>query len=240
MKKIYLAAVLMAGLSVTVQAQVYRPWSGDKVYSLQVGTFYPGEPDFGSAAASDLKRDVPLSVTLGYAREQASGQHFVYGWEWGLNYSRFGFDYTLDGDLTGGNPGKRTFCSDKLWQLMLELRLAGGWYFTESFRLGLSAGLYSGVANGGSSESYTEDKTTGLMGEPEKVNHPASIFDFGVGLSLQLDGSWYFNDNFFATLSVKYLHPFSTTLGIEEWRGEVLRNVERYGVMVGVGYKILN
>ena len=127
------------------------------------------------------------------------------------------------------------------WDGQLDLRLSFSYWLNDNIELQLAAGVYSGIVYGISGEKYKVLKgtETEVPESRETLKGGINIFDFDMGVSTLLQCKYFFNENFFVSMSLRD-NIGVNFFGDDDLLGEYNGNTGQRGiVMLGVGYKFI-
>ncbi len=250
MKKAFLllAAVVLCGIA---NAQYYyytnaAPWDGNKSYILNVGTDFSITPRNFGELTNDLKSTPGIAASLRYEGDKNISERLSWGYQVELSYLAQGFSYnkTQQEYPTTTSPTATdvtTYATIDWWDAQLDMRLSFSYWFNDNIELQLAAGIYYGVANGLKGETYKELTATGteIPDSRETVNVPFNIFSFDFGISTMLQAKYFFNENFFVSLSAH--DNIGLSVFGDDFNDSAFGNNggQRGVVMVGVGYKFI-
>ena len=111
-----------------------------------------------------------------------------------------------------------------------------GIYPTETFEIAAGVGFGYDLISGHTGNHYRVYNATGIEVPDSRENdNSIDIFSRNIFASLYLGANYYFSEELFATLSARYQRGFDFFTLTEE---ETI-TVNRFLVMLGVGYKIL-
>lgn len=137
MKKtiIALAAVLVLGGTASAQ---YFYYNGERTINLGVGTAIPMSPlmagDEYTTILSETPHPFPLSAMLNSGHEFAIDENFSWGYQYELNWIRYGADYEKT-EFSEYHTG-----SFDRWDLRLDVRVTFGYYITDNLEVLLGIG----------------------------------------------------------------------------------------------------
>lgn len=260
MKKVLSAAVWMlllafAARSQTVPHYVYIPqyhyiptgggsgtsWQGHSLLSLYAGSGLFSQPNIGVRGASDYSAHVPLSVALRYATEADKGKHLFLGWFSEIGYYRFGYDYTYDGSAVvshfsdgGTSVGYDVRNTRNVWSLSLEEDFVVGCNINRAFSITLSAGIYADLLAGSTLVKDFVSRDNGASTYRDEDNSLAGTLFSSVGFALRSEMRYFFSGPYFASLTANVYLPAHSR------ESDSPLGVNRYSLMLGVGYKAFN
>lgn len=258
MKKVLFAVALMlllasTGRSQTVPHYIYipqyihvpsgpaKPWEGHSLLSLYAGTGSFSRPDDGPYHVSDYSPRTPFAIGIRYAGEKDFAKVFFWGWYGGMDYHRFGYNFTYDGQYpTFSFPDHTTSAGHDVltdrtaWDFSVEEGIVIGGNISRSLSLNLSAGLFIDLLGGETTRRTFVNRTTGLVTyEYENRELASSLFSF-IGFSLRTELRYFFSGPCFVSLAA------STRLSIRSHSFEEVLGVNHYSLLLGVGYKAFN
>ena len=193
MKKTFiaLAATLILGGAASAQYYSNGKFSGTKTYSIGIGSAIPVSPylaDEEYAVYTSQTAHVPsLSAVLRAEREFTINEDFSWGYQYELNWIKYGADYTSVNYSSLQREGTYS-----RWDLRFDVRLTLGLYITDNLE------VYLGIGGGESflhhiKNHYTETDGSGNVSESDD----GSAINFGgsaVGNAM-LGINYHFSDN---------------------------------------------
>ena len=223
-----LLAALMLGLSASAQYYYYRPWDGNKAYSLNVGANFNIPPD-----SSDASMHMPLAVSIRYDGEKDINEHFAWGFQGEVTYLKSGA--TAETPLAGGQT---LVAIRDGWSIRFDGRLTLGYYFNENIELVGGLGFFYDILAGNTTKTYKINTSTRevIDGTEETSGNPLDLFSKNLGVGVYLGCNYFFNENLFATLSVRDQTGFDFFKSFDD--GETKMNNTAF-VMLGIGYKFI-
>ena len=249
MKKafILLAAIILCG---AVHAQYYyytntAPWDGNKAYSLNVGTDFSLVPRNFGELTQDLKSTPGLAASFRYEGDKNISERLSWGYQIELSYLSQNYTYnkTENQWVEPLNTSQTVtqYADLDWWDGQVDIRLSFSYWINDNIELQLAAGIFYGVVYGISGETYQAiaNTDTEIPGTRETVKIPANIFSFDMGVSTLLQCKYFFNENFFVSLSARDnigLNFFGDSFSDEAFGSN---GGQRGIVMLGVGYKFI-
>lgn len=200
MKKALFALVAAIVLGGAASAQYYSYGfinSGEKSYSIGIGSSIPLSPvmqDGEFTTVTSQTAHVPgLSAVLRAQREFAMDETFSWGYQYELNWIRYGADYTQ----TMGNA-TMTGAFDR-WDLRFDIRLVLGFYITDELEIQLCIGGGDAFLNGIENRyTLTENGDT----REEDDSNPVRFGGYYSANAL-LGVNYSLNDNIFAFVNLR-------------------------------------
>ena len=244
MKKtfILLAAMLLCGIA---NAQYYyyntAPWDGNKSYSLNAGTDFSIVPRNFGESSHDITVSPGIAASLRYEGDKNINERLSWGYQVEASYLSLGYGYQSDIGATTTEPAMTQISNVNWWDGQLDIRLSFSYWFNDNIELQAAAGVYSGIIYGISGEKYKVLKgtETEVPESRETLKGGMSFFNFDMGISTLLQCKYFFNENFFVSLSLR------DNIGVNFFNDEDLtgeyngNNGQRGIVMLGVGFKII-
>lgn len=244
MKKVFflLAAVILCGVA---NAQYYyysyTPWDGNKAYSLNVGTDFSIVPRNFGEASHDISVSPGIAASFRYEGDKNISEKLSWGYQVEASYLSLGYGYQTDIEATTTEPAMTQIANVNWWDGQLDLRLSFSYWLNDNIELQLAAGVYSGIVYGISGEKYKVLKgtETEVAESRETLKGGVNIFDFDMGVSTLLQCKYFFNENFFVSMSLRD-NIGVNFFGDDDLMGEYNGNTGQRGiVMLGVGYKFI-
>ena len=250
MKKafILLAAVILCGVA---NAQYYyytnaAPWDGNKAYSINVGTDFSITPRNFGELTTDLVSTPGLAASFRYEGDKNISEKLSWGYQVELSYLSQNFSYNKTQTEYPTSSSTQAvdvteYATLKWWDGQLDLRLSFSYWLNDNIELQAAAGIFYGVVYGVSGETYKEITATHteIPGTRDTVNVPANIFSFDMGVSTLLQCKYFFNENFFVSLSARDNIGLNFFGDDFEGTGLSSKGGQRGVIMAGVGYKFI-
>lgn len=240
MKRKFLLLVALVATAVGARAQYYTassaPWTGDKLFSLTVGSLYttlPEASDYGTYVEGS--HTLPFAIGLHYDGEKAIGERFVYGFINDVQLRHFGYTLRHDGDnMMGGAYATNQWLDAKSEynRLAIEARTALGFYITEELEVLLGVGLYTTLYENMRKEVSLINKESGHLDQKFEQDPVNTLFELSTGVCGLLGMHYYLNDQVFLRADFQYLHPLSLM-------GVVQDDTPTYMLTLGVGYRFI-
>ena len=236
MKRTLLLLVAALSLGATASAQYYHysyaPWTGNKAYSLNVGTTL----DMKDSTLGFSTKHIPLAASIRFDGEKDVTESFSWGYQAEVSYLRHGYDFTRPYDGYG-TVNQTLVGSRDDWNLQVDLRLLFAYYFTDNFELSFGAGVYYDLIKGRNVSQYRIDRLTGVeIPDSHENDNGIDLFSSNIGVSLYLGANYYLSEEFFLSLSLR------DQIGVDFFKSfdeDSAAPENRACVMVGVGYKII-
>ena len=250
MKKSFLFLMAFVAVCTIAPAQYYyytnaAPWDGDKAYSLNVGGDFSLTPRNFGDNVTNLRNTPGLAASLRYEGSKNFNESLSWGYQIEGSYLSQGFSFQQNKDIySSSTPIPTTqFTNINWWDGQIDMRLSLSYWINDQIELQLAAGIYFGLLYGIKGEHYSNYAGTNLEvpNSREEVNVPLSIFSFDMGVSTLFQAKYFFNENFFVSLSVR------DNIGLDIFKEASFgsdnsifgRGGQRGIAMVGVGYKFI-
>lgn len=201
MKKAIIALVAAIALCGAASAQYYSYGfinSGEKSYSIGIGTVMPVTPYLMDEEHTVYNSQTPhfpaMAAVLRGAREFHANEVFSWGYQYELNWMKYGADYNktvFDENFVG---------TLERWDLRFEIRLTFGFYLSDNLEILFGIGGGEAFVNG-YTDNYTVTSVSGASTE-QSIDEPIDFGGYTAG-SVLLAVNCRLNDNLFTFINLR-------------------------------------
>lgn len=246
MKKTALLVVALLALGTSVNAQYYyyntTPWDGNKAYSLNVGTNFNITPLNLGDNIDGLKVLPGLSASFRYEGDKNINERLSWGYQVEFTYLNRLFDYSenkLEEINNVPNVPVTEHSHITWWDGQFDIRFSFSYWFNDYFELQAAAGVYASPIFGIKGERYQTLQGTDTEIPNSREDAKAMSINFDMGISTLVQGKYFFNENFFVSLSLRDNIAMNFFGKDSPFEGLARDNGQRGIVMVGAGYKFI-
>lgn len=249
MKKttIILFALLVMGGVANAQYYYYntRPWDGNKSYSLHIGTDFSITPRNFGETTTDLVAMPGLAASFRYEGDKSINERLSWGYQVEVNYLAENFSYNQATTRTIGNATVPVVKHNKFnwWDGEVDFRLSLAYWIGDNIELQAAAGIFVTPIFGLNGETYETLASSDVEVADSRKETKVPLmfnFNFNTGISTMIQAKYFFNENFYVSLSARDnigLNLFGGALS--EGNDYANQGGQRGIVMLGVGYKFI-